>query len=68
MSTPDTERCRTAASYTSEDGKLTFRLRFLNCPHRMIYTFTADGDTLNLHFEGWGKLDRDAVDLTAHKC
>ena len=68
MSTPDTERCRTAASYTAEDGKLTIRLRFLNCPHRMIYTFTADGDTLNLHFENRGLLDRDAVDLSGHKC
>ena len=68
MSTPDTERCRTAASNTAEDGKLTFRLRFLNCPHRMISTFTADGDTLNLRFENRGLLDRDAVDLTGHKC
>ena len=68
MSTPDKERCRTAASYAAEDGKLTFKLRFLNCPHRMIYTFTQADDTLNLHFEGWGKLDKDAVDLTGHKC
>jgi len=68
MSTPDTERCRTAASYTAEDGKLTFKLRFLNCPHRMIYTFTAVEDVLHLHFENSGLLDRSAASLTGHKC
>ncbi|MBR5313521.1 MAG: serine hydrolase [Clostridia bacterium] len=68
MSTPDKERCRTAASYSAEDGKLTFKVRFLNCPHRMLYTITADGDTLNLHFENRGLLDREAVDLVGHKC
>jgi hypothetical protein len=68
MSTPDKERCRTAASYSAEDGKLTFKVRFLNCPHRMLYTITADGDTLNLHFENRGLLDREAFDLVGHKC
>ena len=68
MSTPDRERCRTAASYTAEDGKLTFRIRFLNCPHRMGYTFTADGDLLKLRFEKRGLLDPDAAELTGHRC
>jgi len=68
MSTPDKERCRTAASYTAEEGILTFRIRYLNCPHRMVYTFTADGDLLKLRFENRGLLDRDAAELTAHRC
>jgi len=67
MSTPDTERCRMAASYTAEEGKLTFAIRYLNCPHRNIYTFAADGDLLRLRFESWGKLDAEAVELTGHK-
>lgn len=68
MSTPDAERCRTAASCTAEEGILTFRVRYLNCPHRMVYTFTADGDLLKLRFENRGLLDRDAAELTAHRC
>lgn len=63
MSTPDTERCRVAASYRAEDGKLTFGVRFLNCPQRATYTFTADGDTLHLHFDASGCMDANAVDL-----
>ena len=58
MSTPDRERCRLAASYTAEEGRLIFSVRFLNCPHRMEWTFSADGDgrfTANL--ESWGKHD-----------
>ncbi|MBQ4606520.1 MAG: hypothetical protein IJB15_07420, partial [Clostridia bacterium] len=68
MSTPDTERCRMAASYQAEDGKLTYAVRYLNCPHRNIFTFAAEGDTLHLRFESWGKLDKDAVELTGHLC
>ena len=68
MSTPDKERCRTAASYTAEEGQLTFRVRYLNCPHRMVYTFTADGDLLKLRFENRGLLDLDAAELTSHRC
>lgn len=68
MSTPDMERCRTAASYTAENNILTFTVRFLNCPHRMTYVFTAAGNILSLHFEGGGKLDTDAIDLVGYKC
>jgi len=68
MSTPDTERCRMAASYSAEDGRLTYAVRYLNCPHRNIFTFAAEGDTLHLRFESWGKLDKDAVELTGHLC
>jgi len=34
----------------------------------MVYTFTADGDLLKLRFENRGLLDRDAAELTAHRC
>ena len=58
MSTPDRERCRLAASYTAEDGKLVFSVRFLNCPHRMEWTFARDGENgFSANFESWGKHD-----------
>ena len=58
MSTPDRERCRVAASYTAEEGKLTFSVRFLNCPHRMEWTFVRDGESaFTAAFESWGKHD-----------
>ena len=67
MSTPDTERCHVAASYRAEDGKLVFGLRYLNCPHRATYTFTAEGDTLHLHLDTAGYMDEDAIDLVGEK-
>lgn len=63
MSTPDKERCRMASSAEIDSSGLTFRMRFLNCPHRMIATFKADSDKLTVHFESWGKLDREAVEI-----
>ena len=68
MSTPDLERCRMAASYTAEEGKLTYAVRFLNCPHRSVFTFALEEDTLRIHFETWGKLDHNAVSMIGHKC
>jgi hypothetical protein len=68
MATPDTERCRTAASCAAEEGKLTFAVRFLNCPQKMECTFAADGDVLRIHFEAWGALEADAADLLGHRC
>ncbi len=64
MSTPDTERCRISASVSAEENKLTFLLRFRNCPHRCILTAIRQGDILHLHMESWGKQDPDAVDFT----
>ena len=66
MSTPDTERCRMAASYTAEEGKLTFAIRYLNCPHRCTYTFTAEGDTLQFTIDPAWEVDKDASVLTGH--
>ncbi|MBR4959332.1 MAG: serine hydrolase [Clostridia bacterium] len=68
MSTPDTERCRIAASYTAEEGKLTFAMRYLNCPHRCTFTFTAEADSLQIRFDPAWELDGDASVLTGHKC
>ncbi len=67
MSTPDTERCRISASVAADEGKLTFLLRFRNCPHRCILTAETDGEALRLHMESWGKQDPDAVNLVGHK-
>ena len=66
MSTPDTERCRMAATYTAEEGKLTFAIRYLNCPHRCTYTFTAEGDTLQFTIDPAWEVDKDASVLTGH--
>jgi hypothetical protein len=58
MSTPEKERCRVAASCRAEDGKLVFAVRFLNCPHRMEWTFERVGENgFTANFESWGKHD-----------
>jgi len=58
MSTPDRERCRTAASYSAEENRLVFSVRFLNCPHRTEWTFARDGDSgFTLNAESWGGYD-----------
>ncbi len=58
MSTPDKERCRVAASCRAEDGKLVFAVRFLNCPHRMEWTFAREGERgFTADLESWGKND-----------
>jgi len=67
MSTPDSERCRFAASCAAEEGKLTFALRYLNCPHRVMLTASAQGDTLSLRVESWGKQDPGAATITGHR-
>ena len=67
MNTDIPERCRLAAAYEAEDGKLLLRIRYLNCPHRMEITVTSDGDAAAIHFESWGKLRPDAVDIKGTK-
>ena len=58
MSTPDRERCRVAASYAAEENRLTFKVRFLNCPHRTEWTFEREGAAgFTLNVESWGKHD-----------
>ncbi len=63
MSTPDTERNILSSAVAVEENKLTFLLRWRNCPHRCFLTATLDGDSLRLHLESWGKQDADAADL-----
>lgn len=67
MSTPDTERCHIAASYRAEEGKLSFAVRFLNCPQHGTYTFATEGDTLHLRFDVGGCMDADAVELVGER-
>jgi hypothetical protein len=67
MNTDIPERCRVAAAYEAEDGKLLLRIRYLNCPHRMELAITADGDGVHVHFESWGKLRADAQDIRGTK-
>ena len=63
MHTDIPERCRMAAAYEAQDGKLLLRVRFLNCPHRMEITFSSEGEALSVHFESWGKLRPGAADI-----
>ena len=67
MNTDIPERCRMAAAYEAQDGKLLLRVRFLNCPHRMEITFTAEGDAIHIHFEAWGKLRPGSTDINGTK-
>ena len=64
MSTPDSERCRIAASCRAEEGRIVFAVRFLNCPHRMEWKFEGHGDALEAVLESWGKYDPGAGTLT----
>ena len=54
-------------TFDFEDGKLLLRVRFLNCPHRMEITFTAEGDAIHIHFEAWGKLRPGSTDINGTK-
>ena len=64
MSTPDAERNRIAASYRAEDGRLVFSVRYLNCPHKMEWTFALDGGAFTADLESWGKHDPGVGHLT----
>ena len=67
MSTPDTEPCRMMGSYTAEDGKLTFLLRFRNSPNRIHVEFTASGDDLTVDFTTSLLYDEDCKQLVGHR-
>lgn len=67
MSTPDTEPCRMMGSYTAEDGKLTFLLRFRNSPNRIHVEFTASGDDLTVDFTTSWLYDEDCKQLVGHR-
>ena len=64
MSTSDAERNRIAASYRAEDGRLVFSVRYLNCPHKMEWTFALDGGAFTADLESWGKHDPGVGHLT----
>ena len=68
MYTVNRELCRFAASYTAEDGVLTYRVRYLNCPHRLTFTFRTEDDHRTLHadIDARGLIRADAVSLTGH--
>ncbi len=67
MSTPDVEPCRMMGSYTAEEGKLTFRLRFRNSPNRVHVEFAAVGDDLTIDFISIGLYDEDGKHLVGHR-
>ena len=50
MLTERREICRLATSYMAEDGRLTFDVRYLNCPHRRTFTFACEEDELTMTF------------------
>ena len=64
MSTPHTECCRFMASCQAETGKLTFFLRFRNCPHRMKLTVVEENGKLTLSIDPPEMQDPDAVQVT----
>lgn len=67
MNTDIPERCRMAAAFEAQNGQLLLRVRYLNCPHRMEITVSADGDAIAIHFESWGKLRPGASDIKGTK-
>ena len=67
MNTDIPERCRMAAAFEAQNGHLLLRVRYLNCPHRMEITVSADGDAIAIHFESWGKLRPGASDIKGTK-
>ena len=64
MSTPHTECCRFMASCQAETGKLTFFLRFRNCPHRMKLTVVEENGKITLSIDPPEMQDPDAVQVT----
>ena len=54
-------------SYTAEDGKLTFLLRFRNSPNRIHVEFTASGDDLTVDFTTSWLYDEDCKQLVGHR-
>ena len=67
MVTERAERCRFASSYKAEDGKLTFLVRYLNCPHYRTFTFTENGDELQLCFGNENQLTKESANVTGHR-
>lgn len=67
MSTPVSEPCHMMGSYTAEEGKLTFRLRFRNSPNRVHMEFTASGDDLSIDLISGGFYDEDGKHLVGHR-
>lgn len=68
MTTPATELCPLASSYSAEDGKLTILVRFRNSPNKMTITAESSGDTLTMHLHTGGMLDAGASDLKGYRC
>lgn len=50
MPADEKERCRFVASYTAEENYIHMAIRYLNCPHRMFYDFSKDGNGV-LHLD-----------------
>lgn len=67
MSTPDVEPCHLLCSYSAEDGKLTFRVRFRNSPNRISIEFTAVGNELTVDLISNDLYDEDGKRLVGHR-
>ena len=63
----DPEPCHVAASYSAEEGKLFFNLRFRSSTRGITLTLDADGDRLTgtFNFFGTGPDDGDVFTGTA---
>ncbi len=43
--------CHMAVSYEAAEGALTFRIRYLNCPHKVTLSVQGEGDALTLSLQ-----------------
>lgn len=61
------KRLHLAASYSTDDEKTIFSIRFRNCPHPMIWTLTGNSDSIKLLFEDKGFMMEGADKLIGKK-
>ncbi len=68
MSAKRPERQRIAASYMAQDGCVTLRMRYLNCPHRVNAILKTEGDKITLTFDARGLMPAASAVLTGVAC
>lgn len=64
---PKPKRLHLSASYSAENGKAIFSIRFRNAPHPMTWTVTGDCDNIKLEIEDKGFMQDGAATLIGKK-
>jgi hypothetical protein len=68
MPTFEVEACRLMCSYSAENGKLIFRVRYRNSPNRIIMVFNGNDEEISIDLVSDSLIDRNARHLSGHRC